>query len=77
MKKNIVFLLVLILLSSLIFSQYLSTVNAEEQNEQESKGYPSNISITPKEPSKIQTMKIPLTGQSQPIPKVMWVQTDI
>nr|WP_152663620.1 DUF5704 domain-containing protein [Paenibacillus wulumuqiensis] len=39
-------------------------------------GYPSNIVVSPKGPVKVQTLKIPLSGISNPNPKVVWIQTD-
>ncbi|MGV7116404.1 DUF5704 domain-containing protein [Paenibacillus kyungheensis] len=75
MKKSIIFLLILIFfVVNLNFeSQYffnISKVFAAENI------YPDDYTIAPKQPSKIQILSIPVTGQSKPKPKVIWTQTD-
>lgn len=41
-----------------------------------SKENSNEVTLTPKEPAKIQTLKTPLVGDSSPTPKVIWIQTD-
>ncbi|TKJ87789.1 hypothetical protein PaeCFBP13512_18350 [Paenibacillus sp. CFBP13512] len=63
-KISIVYLLVILCNSILGCSFVYSKDNMNE------------ITITPAGPTKIQTLKTPLIGESSPTPKVIWIQTD-
>lgn len=75
MKKSIIFLLILIFfeINTNFKPIYLFKISKAFAAESV---YPDDYTISPKQPSKIQILSIPVTGQSKPKPKVIWTQTD-
>lgn len=69
-KYSMYIICLLVCISDLIIVDN-HTIYAADKNE-----YPSDIIMIPDAVSKIQTLKIPLTGTSNPTPKVIWTQTD-
>ncbi|WP_411347951.1 DUF5704 domain-containing protein [Paenibacillus sp. WLX2291] len=70
-KKKMLILLIFIVLSNTILNEDITKAESNE-----SLSYPSDAVVSPKGPSKVQTIEIPLTGEADPRPKVIWVQTD-